>query len=203
MKYTGVEMANLRALPLVPKILIVIGESKVWIRVSVKLDRDIAVECLTLPTLEASIAAAECFRFGVLLPDRIANGQPWEHVDICVNVEVVISCAIAARGEALPPDFAGTALEIFVLAGIAAAEFDEVAEGDGHIPAARPTGTNERVTEVDFVYPNLAADFVPGVVSDAEQDAADVFNGELCASPPSHGEAIGMPIGCIGGLRRG
>ena len=201
LKNAGVEVANLCALPLVPKILIVIGESEVWIRVSVKLDGDIAVECLTFAALEAGVAAAACFGFGILLAHGIADGQPGEEGDIGVEVEVVISCAIAAGGEALPPNFAGTALKVFVLAGVAAAEFDEGAEGDGHIPAARPTGTNERVPEVDFVYPNLAADFTPGVVPDAEQDAADVFDGELCASSASHGEAIGVPVGCIGGRR--
>ena len=97
----------------------------------------------------------------------------------------------------MPSDFAGTALEVFVLACVAAAEFDEAAEGDGHIPAARPAGTNERISEVDFVHPNLAADFASGIVPDAEQDAADVFDGELGASSASDGKAVGVSVRCI------
>ena len=71
-----VEMANLGALPLVPKILEVIGEPQIRIRVAVKLDRDIAVERLAFTALKTAITAAECLRLGILLPHGIADGQP-------------------------------------------------------------------------------------------------------------------------------
>ena len=76
LKNAGVKMANLGALSFVPEILIVIGKSEVWIGVSVQLEGNISVERLALTALEASVAAAACFCFRVLLPDGVADGQP-------------------------------------------------------------------------------------------------------------------------------
>ena len=68
-----IEVADLCALAFVPKVLIVIGETEIRVRILNELDGDISATDFAFPALEAAVATALALSLGVLLSDTVSD----------------------------------------------------------------------------------------------------------------------------------
>ena len=66
-------MANLCALAFIPKVLVVVSETEIRIRVLNELYRNISGADFTFPTLEAAVTSALALGFRVLVSDTISD----------------------------------------------------------------------------------------------------------------------------------